>query len=77
MQTSSTPLDFYLCIYVGRIEEIVYQNNIIENIQDLRLTIIQAFDSLEPEEIRAAAQFVQQRIEICRRENGEHFEHFL
>lgn len=68
-----TPLDFYVW---GRIKNLVYSSP-LRNKDDLRDRIIEAFNSLDPNEIRRATQSVENRIIECLNQNGHHIEHLL
>jgi len=68
-----TPLDFYLW---GRVKELVYSSR-VENLEQLRRRIVEAFSNLDPLEIRRATQSVRNRALKCLEQNGGHFEHLL
>lgn len=67
-----TPLDFFLW---GYLKDIVYT---IEprNLEDLKNRIRRACQSVTPEMVRGACiRNLQQRFQLCVRENGQQFEH--
>ena len=63
--------DYYLW---GRTKNIVYQGDTIDR-ELTWLRIQQAFASLEPQEIRRATQGIYERVRLCSKNNGMHFEH--
>lgn len=67
------PLDYFLW---GLIKNKVY-NSKTENIEQLRQKIIEAFQSVRPEEIRKAVLQSKKRARLCLQENGRHFEQLL
>lgn len=69
-----TPLDFYLW---GSIKERVYRTP-VNSREELERRVIETFQTLNPEEIRAAStEAVNTRIVRCLEVNGQHFEHLL
>lgn len=66
-----TPLDFFLW---GHIKEQVYTVTPVD-IEDLKLKITNAFQTVTPEMLRNVSAEFHRRILFCRERNGEHIEH--
>lgn len=69
-----TPMDFF---FWGHIKEHVYGGGAINNQEEMKHRIREAFNSVSPITLQAVRRSFRQRLEECIRQNGGHIENFL
>lgn len=68
-----TPLDFFLW---GFVKNEVYKTT-YASVQELKDALMTILRNIHPRTLLAAIRSVQKRIDLCIRENGNHFEQFI
>lgn len=68
-----SPLDFFLW---GTLKNMVYKET-VETVEELRVSILNAFASLRRRDINRAIHNINRRINLCIEEEGNIFEHLL